>query len=330
MRFKRYLLTLLLVPVLLFSVKSYASNKIEENYTPTEKPLRPFFVEVVNPDGSIVDYRGESRKMRLSDIVSDLDVIYYPEDRLSIFPDIYMEMGGKITLKRAPVVNLKDGKKKFVYRSWAGTVGELLTEKKIELGADDKITPSLESGIKEGSDIQINRVAITTIIETKDIDFITTKKNDPDLDEGKTRIEQKGVKGKKDYYYLVTRQDGEEVSRKLTDTKVTLEPVTEIIMIGTKPVITVACRFNSTVIAAAIKYNIKANDLCYRMMKESRGNPNSDGGAYKGLFQYEPNFWSSASSKAGYAGASIWDAEAQIFVTAWAWTHGYRSRWPIP
>jgi hypothetical protein len=83
------------------------------------------------------------------------------------------------------------------------------------------------------------------------------------------------------------------------------------------------------VIAAAQKYGTDANAICTLMMKESNGNPDSGAGSdYQGLFQYTDGFWSSASAKAGYSGASILDTTAQIYTTAWAFTHGERKRWP--
>lgn len=236
MKYHRYLLTLVMVPVLLFTVKTYAKSQAEENYVTTEKPIRPFLVEVLEQDGTSTLSNGESRGANLADIVSDLDIINYPEDKLSIFPELYMEMGGKITLRRAPVINLKDGKKKFIYRSWANNVGELLAEKKIQLGADDKVVPPLSSPVTDSMEVKINRVAITTIIEKKEIDFKKLEKNDPELKYGKTRLEA-GIKGEKQLTYLVTRIDGEEVSRVLQESKITAQPKDEIKYTGTKVIV---------------------------------------------------------------------------------------------
>jgi len=115
----------------------------------------------------------------------------------------------------------------------------------------------------------------------------------------------------------------------LIKTKTTRQPKDEIILIGTKPTITVRCKYNDIVVAAAVKYNVDPNEICSLMMKESNGNSYSGAGSqYQGLFQYTNNFWKLASSKAGYGGISIFDSTAQIYTTAWAFSHGERNRWP--
>lgn len=52
---------------------------------------------------------------------------------------------------------------------------------------------------------------------------------------------------------------------------------------------------------------------------ESRGNPNvvNDISGAAGLFQFVPNTWGWASAEAGWAGASVFDPEANIASAAW-------------
>ncbi len=49
------------------------------------------------------------------------------------------------------------------------------------------------------------------------------------------------------------------------------------------------------------------------------GNPNSynDRSGASGLFQHLPKYWADRSTKAGWAGASIMDPEANVAVAAW-------------
>ncbi len=57
------------------------------------------------------------------------------------------------------------------------------------------------------------------------------------------------------------------------------------------------------------------------------GNPNSynDRSGASGLFQQLPKYWAERSAKAGWAGASIMDPEANVAVSAWlaedSWGH---------
>lgn len=234
MKFNRYLLTLLVVPALFFTARAYAKNISSDIQSQTARPVRAFLIVDKYQNGQVIELSGQSREKKLSQIIDDLDVMIYPEDKISVFPDLYMDMGGKITIERAPKITLIDGKKKSVLRSWSGTVGDLFTEKNIELGQDDKVSLALADTIQEGSEIKINRVAKTVIVEKKEIKYATIKKYDPELEKGNKKLETKGANGSKDVSYQVIRVDGEEVSRSVIDTKVTKEATDEVLIIGTK------------------------------------------------------------------------------------------------
>ncbi len=290
-------------------------------------PNLPYRIIEIKPSGQQNTFDGASSSFDPTVIIPDLDVVYYPEDKVSAFPDPKLGIGSTIRLQRAPVIKIKDGKKTKDYRSWKTSVEELLSEKNIELGVDDKISSPLVAQIFDGSQIVIIRVAVTNIIEKKSIDFKVVKKEDPNLDKGKTRIATAGIKGEKQLTYQVTREDGVEVNRVLIETKIVAKPTDQIEYIGARPVITVRCRFNDIVIAASIKYKQDPNVLCNLMMKESNGNPNSDGGQWKGLFQYDINFWPDASRKAGFASAAWNDVTAQIYTTAYYFSIDQSWRW---
>lgn len=197
-------------------------------------PKFPYQINEISAAGVSSVFSGESSGFEAEKIITDVGVVYYPEDKIKIFPDPKLKIGGRITINRAPLISVKDGKRSANYRSWVGTVEELFAERKIELGADDKINVSLSAQIADGSQIVIIRVAKTTVIESKPIDFkIVTKKNSNEEKDYK-KVVQNGVKGVKNYYYLVTREDGEEVSRSLTKTEIAKEPTDQIVEVGTK------------------------------------------------------------------------------------------------
>jgi hypothetical protein len=69
-------------------------------------------------------------------------------------------------------------------------------------------------------------------------------------------------------------------------------------------------------------------DKMYRvMMCESGGNARASGGrgAWLGLYQYAPTTWRGSWNP--YRGSSIWDAKAQIYATAKAWSIGMQRHW---
>ena len=290
--------------------------------------IHPYSIKVSSKDGKEDDFYGESRQRDPILIGQDLGVVIYPEDKTLAIPNIDIAIGASISVIRAPEININDWGKDKLYRSFAPTIEELFVEKNIELGKDDKVSQSLEMPIYSGIKIKITRVAVTEVVVNQPIDFKTIVKDDPQLDEGKTRIERAGKKGVLAKTFRVTRENGMEVSRVLIKSETTTQPTDQIQFRGTRPVITVACKYNSTVIAAATKYKYSANKICNLMMYESMGradavNPNG----HYGLFQYEPGAFAADASNAGYAGANIFDPTGQIYAATWALTHGKAWRW---
>ena len=318
-----------MVPASFITFSSVA--QVDSTY-PVQPSPKPYIVDVKTSTGDDAgQYRGMTAQTDPFAISTELGASPYPEDRFLAFPDIKMGIGSQITIYRAPSYTIIDGRRESVMRSWTSTIGELLSEKNIEIGEDDKINFSTDTQLELNMEIRIIRVAITSVKTTEDIDFELVKKEDNTLDQGKIRIEQAGALGERVLTFEVRREDGVEVSRRLTGTEIALEPVTEIRIIGTKPVITGWCKYNDLVLDASIKNGLDPNKLCKLMNIESLGRSSiigeHDGVKYYGLFQYESGFWVSVSSKAGYSGADILDAKAQIYTTAWALTHGYSGRW---
>jgi hypothetical protein len=58
-------------------------------------------------------------------------------------------------------------------------------------------------------------------------------------------------------------------------------------------------------------------------------NAKSKNGLYHGMYQYSWRTWNWMSAQAGWAGYSPYDPEAAAYVTAWAFSHGYRNHWPV-
>lgn len=65
------------------------------------------------------------------------------------------------------------------------------------------------------------------------------------------------------------------------------------------------------------------------MWCESKGDPNAKNprSSASGLFQHLATYWPERSAKAGWAGASIFDPEANIAVAAWLYSWGGSSHW---
>lgn len=234
---KRILIFLAFVISILLVAKNISAKDNSDDFKVTNIG-RPYVVAIIETDGNTSkEIKGISVGTDPFSIARDLGAEPYTEDRLKSFPDIKMNIGSKITLYRAPVISIKDGKRSKVVRSWTETVGELFIEQKIEIGKDDKVNFSSDTEIEDGTAIVITRVAITTIIEPETIKYSTIKKANPSVEKGNKKTLQAGKNGIKNKFYLVRREDGEEVSRSLTKTEIAEESIDEIIEYGTKIVV---------------------------------------------------------------------------------------------
>lgn len=274
------------------------------------------------------EWRGISELTAAKDIIKSLQVPLYSEDLVSAFPDPNLRVGTTITINRAPVIFLNDGLVLSELRSWSKTISDLFKEKNIILGPLDKLSAPPESLINNKDTITITRIGERDETVEEAIAYQKIEKPTAEMYKGERKLQQKGSDGKKIKTFRLHYENNLLTSRILINEEVTIEVKNEIFLTGTKPRITVRCHFNDIVEQASAQYGVDPNALCRTMICESNGNPNSDGGNYKGLFQYTLGLWADLSPRAGFSGASIWDARAQIYVTAWAWSHGYRGRWP--
>lgn len=159
---------------------------------------------------------------------------FYPEDKVVAFPEPTLGLGTVITVTRAMPVIVQDGKKTLTLRTWASTVEGLISEKKIELGAEDRIAPSLETTLVSNMQLIITRVARTQVSEFEVVPFQTTEQNDPNSYRGTKTVTQEGRNGKREKKYLLIREDGELVSKTLLSNQIVEAVQNKIIKVGTK------------------------------------------------------------------------------------------------
>ena len=146
----------------------------------------------------------------------------------------YLKDGMTINITAALKVTLTvDGKTTEVSTS-AKDVKSFLDEQKIKLGKDDTVSEKLETPIKNGMKLVVKRVEFKEEKKTEEIDFETEKEYSDSLNEGESKVTQKGEKGTKEVVYSVKYVDGKEESREKKSEKTIKEPVKEITTYGTK------------------------------------------------------------------------------------------------
>jgi len=170
----------------------------------------------------------------LQEAFAAVGIDYFPEDKISFFPDPTLGLGTVITVQRALEVTVIDGKHSNVYRTWQISVGDFLKERRIEIGDEDKFAPSLATKLGNGTKITITRVARTEVSEFETISFKTVERDDPNSWRGERTVLQVGISGKREKRYLLIREDGELVSKTLLFNKIVDAVTNKIVSIGTK------------------------------------------------------------------------------------------------
>lgn len=118
--------------------------------------------------------------------------------------------------------------------SSAATVGGLLHEMNVIVGANDRVSPSLDTALTSDMEVVVNRVELSELSETQPVKFNSISTDDPALPKGVKKITTEGVPGEKTVTYEVTTVDGTEESRTLRSEEITKEPVDEKVSVGTK------------------------------------------------------------------------------------------------
>lgn len=206
----------------------------------TERITEPVSIDIKRYAAvTVIDAKGEEHKVEclggtVADAVKAAGITLGDGQILDTDADTYLSDGMTITvIQQASVTLTADGEVNTVFTD-ADTVGLFLAEQGIEVGENDRLTPAADAAIENGMEITLLRVEIKEETETEAIAYSSETQKSDSLESGKTQTKQAGVDGEKQITYSVTYVDGVEESREAISETVTKEPVTEIIIKGTK------------------------------------------------------------------------------------------------
>ncbi len=155
-------------------------------------------------------------------------------DRLNYDEEVGITADMEIEVTRAFPVKIKvDGKEKTV-NTTETTVEELIGKAGINLGQYDKISKKMTKLLTKKTTLTINRIEYKTETKTVKTDFKTKVEYDDSMYEDQRKVKKKGVKGKSKNEYRYKIVDGEITETKVLSSEVVKEPVTQVIVRGTK------------------------------------------------------------------------------------------------
>lgn len=194
------------------------------------KSAREIFVTV---DGN------EQKYYTTTDTVED----FLSEQNLSfsMHDDVSSEMteatkdGLHIDVTKAYEVTINNGGKKKKVWTTGGTVGELLKDADIKFDKKlDKIKPGIKKDVKADTAVTVVRVEKASDEVSEDIDFDTVTKEDSSLEKGKEEVVSEGKVGTLVKKFEVTKENGKEVNRELTEKKITKDSEDRVVAVGVK------------------------------------------------------------------------------------------------
>jgi resuscitation-promoting factor RpfB len=131
------------------------------------------------------------------------------------------------------VTVIGDGKTRTVTTTDA-TVGQLLTDLGITVGASDRLSVAASSAPHDGARIVLQRVRKGTVVVRQAIPFQTTKHDDPTALVGTTTVVTPGKTGLATVTYAVVYLDGKVIGKTALSRKVVRQPVNQVEKVGTK------------------------------------------------------------------------------------------------
>ena len=156
-----------------------------------------------------------------------------PKDKAVPSLDSKVENGSSINITRAVKVKVAVDGKSLDVESAEANVGDMLATVGVKLGDQDKVSPSKDSKLQDGTEVAVVRVNTSDVTQVSPVEYATVVKNDSSILKGVKKVVQAGQAGEKSAVFKVIYENGAEVSRSLVSEAVTKEPVQQIVATGT-------------------------------------------------------------------------------------------------
>jgi hypothetical protein len=151
------------------------------------------------------------------------------------------------------------------------TVRDVLDAVDVTLGRLDRVEPDLYVKVVEGMTVVVTRVDESFVTEREPVPFAHEMMRSEAVPEGERRLLQVGSNGEIEITYLVTLEDGVEVSREEVRREVLTEPVNEVMLVGVRGELT------SVPISGTVVYLSGGNAWIMRQSSDLRRNITGSG-----------------------------------------------------
>ncbi|NUU32006.1 DUF348 domain-containing protein [Arthrobacter sp. C9C5] len=238
--------------------------------------------------------------------------------KISVPKDAQLAVSGSfVSISTPKAVTLVADGKATKTTTTAATVGSVLADAGIRLGASDRTSQPGNAPVVNNMVVKVSRVDTSkTAATTEAVPFETLTAEDGALPKGEQKVIQAGVAGSISKSFKLVLVDGRVASRTLVAQKVTREPVTEKVSIGTKEkpkVEAAAPAAANTGAAAPAMMNVGMWDKIAQCESGGNWSINSGNGYYGGL-QFDVQTWLGAGGGAYAPNASQASKAQQIAI----------------
>lgn len=248
---------------------------------------------------------------------------WLPRDDAPLTPQVL-----RVAAPSVPLTLVDSGGETALRAPRASTVAEALALNGIELGPQDRVSSAPDAIVNAGDVIRLVRVADQHVLVREPLASPVQVIHDAELVVGRVVVVTAGVPGIADNTYRVRLVDGVEAGRTLVGSVEIVTPVSEVRRVGTKPP-PLPAEIEAVIRDAAATWGADPSQLLRVAWCESGYNPaayNARSGA-SGLFQFMPATWAANRVRAGYAGASVFDAVASANTAAYMFHNGQAWQW---
>ena len=142
--------------------------------------------------------------------------------------------GMELEVVSPKIVSIKDGGKVTYTSIAAKTVGDVLKERGIKVGSDDRVSPGLNEKLTAGTKIVVDRVEIQEFDLTEDFDAEPKYVDDENLEKGEERVVEEGMPGERERTIKKVIVNGKEESKEVISENILTKPRPATIARGTK------------------------------------------------------------------------------------------------
>ena len=189
---------------------------------------------VINDDGRQITVK--TMKSSVGEVLEQNGITIKPCDYINLKLDAKLQKlrRNEIYIKRAVPVNVFVDGKKLNLMTYRDTVGEVLADNSIVMSGNDRLE-NLKPGDKVtgNMDIKIIRVKEEVVSEKIPIPYKVISRENNHLDKGTELTVREGKEGIREKLFRVLLEDGKEISRKLINDSITLNPIDKIVEFGT-------------------------------------------------------------------------------------------------